>query len=351
MPARVALRELVERFGGTCDAPTDLQVTGFASIDDAGPDQLAFLTSARYRDAVAATRAGAVLVTQNDADALSGTGARLWICRDPYLHFARIAQWFEAANRPARPSGIHPSAVVDPTASIDASATIGPNVVIGARAIVAADVSIGAGSIVGEDSSLGAGSLLHANVTLYGGCRLGERCIVHAGAVIGSDGFGFARDKTGWVKIPQTGGVEIGSDVEIGANTTIDRGALNHTRIGDGVKLDNQIQVAHNVVIGEHTVMAALVGIAGSAVIGKRCMIGGAARIMGHVTIADDVVVSTQTFVSRSITKPGQYTGYFPMSDHASFERNAAVLRRLDGLRDRLKALEAGRPKNNDNDP
>ncbi len=183
--------------------------------------------------------------------------------------------------------------------------------------------------------------MLHPRAVLYDGCRVGARCVVHAGAVIGADGFGFAKDGARWLKIPQVGAVVVGDDVEIGANTTIDRGALADTRIGNGVKLDNQIQVGHNVQVGDDTIMAAMVGIAGSAVIGRRCMIGGAARIMGHVTIADDVVVSTQTFVSRSIAKPGQYTGYYPMSEHAAFEKNAAVLRRLDALRDRLRRLEA----------
>lgn len=340
MTARAALAVLVDRFGGTCNAPLDLDVTGFAALDEATPEQLAFVTQPRYRAAVATSRAAVVLVTARDAEALATESARLWICKDPYLHFARIAQWFDDANRVPEPAGVHATALVDASATIAADAYVGPHVVIGARARIGAGARIGAASIVDADSTIGAATRLHARVTVYTGCTIGARCILHSGVVVGSDGFGFAKDGPHWVKIPQTGGVVVGDDVEIGANTTIDRGALSDTVIGRGVKLDNQIQVAHNVRIGEDTIMAAFVGIAGSAVIGARCMIGGAARIMGHVTIADDVVVSTQTFVSRSIARPGQYTGYYPMSEHAAFEKSAAVLRRLDQLRDRVRSLE-----------
>ena len=346
MASRVSLAELVERFGGACRAPLDQVVSGFAALDVATPEHLAFVTSPRYRDAVASTQAAAVLVTAQDAahfDAAGETAAsgRLWVCSDPYLQFARVAQWFDAAQGMPSSPGVHPTASIAPSATVDATATIGPMAVVAADATIGAGVHIGASTVVGERSRVGTDSVVHAGVTIYHGCTIGARAIVHSGAVIGADGFGFAKDGPRWIKIPQVGGVRIGDDVEIGANTTIDRGALSDTVIGDGVKLDNQIQVAHNVVIGEHTIIAACVGIAGSAVIGRRCMIGGAARIMGHVTIADDVVVSTQTFVSRSITKAGRYTGYYPMAEHAAFEKNAAVLRRLDGLRDRVRQLES----------
>ncbi len=343
MSPRFTLSELAERFGGECRAPLDTRVRGFAALDDATGEDLAFVTAPRYRDAVATSAAAAVLVTPKDAETLADQSARLWVCKDPYLQFARIAQWFEAAARPAATPGVDASAVIDPAAGVDASASVGPLAVIEAGVVVGPRARIGAGCFVGAGTAIGADTLLHPGVKVYHGCRIGARGILHAGAVVGADGFGFAKDGARWVKIPQVGGVAIGDDVEIGANTTIDRGALDDTVIGDGVKLDNQIQVAHNVVIGEHTIMAAFVGIAGSAVIGKRCMIGGAARIMGHVTIADDVVVSTQTFVSRSITKPGQYTGYYPMAEHAAFEKSAAVLRRLDSLRDRVRTLESDR--------
>ena len=339
--ATCTLSDLVERFGGTCGGDLQRTVHGFASLETATDRELAFVTAARYRGAVAASRASAVLVTAKDAELLADQSDRLWICRDPYLQFARIAQHFESLGAVKAPAGIDPSAVVAADAHVDPSAVVGPLVVIGRGAHIAARVRIGAGSRIGDDVRIGEDGLLHPGTTIYPRCVVGSRCIVHSGAVIGADGFGFAKDGARWVKIPQVGGVTIGDDVEIGANTTIDRGALDDTVIGNGVKLDNQIQVGHNVRIGDDTIMAAFVGIAGSAVIGRRCMIGGAARIMGHVNIVDDVVVSTQTFVSRSISKPGQYTGYYPMAEHADFEKSAAVLRRLDGLRERVRRLEA----------
>ena len=339
--AACSLQELVDRFGGTCGGDLQRRVDGFAPLESATGTQLAFVTGARYRGAVAATTASAVLVTAKDAELLAPHADRLWVCRDPYLQFARIAQHFESLSGSREPPGIHPTAVVDAGARIDPSATIGPLVVIGAGVVIAARVRIGAASQVGTGSRIGEDALLHPSTTIYPGCTIGARCIVHSGAVIGADGFGFAKDGPHWIKIPQVGGVVLGDDVEIGANTTIDRGALEDTVIGNGVKLDNQIQIGHNVRVGDDTIMAAFVGVAGSAVIGERCLIGGAARIMGHVDIVDDVVVSTQTFVSRSIAKPGQYTGYYPMAEHAAFEKSAAVLRRLDGLRDRVRTLES----------
>ena len=338
--AASTLQDLVDRFGGVCGGDLRRRVGGFASLEAARPDQLAFVTGPRYRAAVAGSKASAVLVTAKDAELLAREVDRLWVCRDPYLQFARIAQHLDAKGRPAVSPAVDATAVVAADAVVDPSATLNAHVVVASGASIGPRVRVGAGSTVGEGCTVGDDTLLHPGVKIYPGCTIGRRCIVHAGAVIGADGFGFAKDGSHWVKIPQVGGVRIGDDVEIGANTTIDRGTLDDTVIGDGVKLDNQIQVGHNVHIGDDTIMAAFVGIAGSAIIGRRCMIGGAARIMGHVTIADDVVVSTQTFVSRSIAKAGQYTGYYPMAEHAAFEKSAAVLRRLDGLRDRVRRLE-----------
>lgn len=350
--ASCTLRELVERFGGTCGGDLGRKVHGFAPLDTATDRQLAFVTAAKYRGAVATSAAAAVLVTAKDAALLAGEADRLWVCADPYLQFARIAQYFETLAVRDEQAGIHSTAVIAADATIDPSAVVGPLVVVGRGAVVGARTRVGAGSHLGDGVRIGDDGLLHPRTTIYPGCVIGARCIVHSGAVIGADGFGFAKDGAHWVKIPQVGGVTIGDDVEIGANTTIDRGALDDTVIGHGVKLDNQIQVGHNVRIGDDTIMAAFVGIAGSAVIGRRCMIGGAARIMGHVNIVDDVVVSTQTFVSRSIARPGQYTGYYPMAEHADFEKSAAVLRRLDGLRERVRRLEAaGRDAKTDTDP
>ena len=350
--ASCTLQELVERFGGTCGGDLARSVRGFAPLESATDQQLAFVTAAKYRGAVATSAASAVLVTAKDAALLADEADRLWVCPDPYLHFARIAQYFESLVARDDRAGIHPTAVVSSDATIDPSAIVGPLVVVGRGVVVGARTRIGAGSQVGDGVRIGDDGLLHPRTTIYPRCVIGARCIVHSGAVIGADGFGFAKDGAHWVKIPQVGGVTIGDDVEIGANTTIDRGALDDTVIGHGVKLDNQIQVGHNVRIGDDTIMAAFVGIAGSAVIGRRCLIGGAARIMGHVTIVDDVVVSTQTFVSRSIMRPGQYTGYYPMAEHADFEKSAAVLRRLDGLRERVRRLEAtGRAAKSDAEP
>ena len=341
MSVPFTLRELVGRFGGACGGDLSRIVVGFAVLEEATHEQLAFVTSARYRGAVESSSAAAVLVSDKDAEHLGSQTERLWICRDPYLQFARIAQFIESANRPALASGIDPQAIVEQSARIAPSARIEAHAVVGARAVIGARVRVGVGTVIADGCTIGDETLIYPKVVVYPSCAIGARCIVHSGAVIGADGFGFAKDGSHWVKIPQVGGVTIGDDVEIGANTTIDRGALSDTRIGNGVKLDNQIQIGHNVQVGEDTIMAAFVGIAGSAIIGRRCMIGGAARIMGHVTIADDVVVSTQTFVSRSIAKPGQYTGYYPMSEHAAFEKSAAVLRRLDGLRERVRKLES----------
>ena len=344
--AACTLQDLVERFGGTCGGDLRRRVRGFAPLETATSDQLAFVTAARYRGAVAASAASAVLVTAKDAELLQEHAARLWVCRDPYLQFALVAQHFEALVAPTMVPGVDATAVVAAGARIDPSAVIGPLVVIGADVSIGARTRIGAGSRIGDGTRIGDDGLLHPGTTIYAGCTIGARCIVHSGAVIGADGFGFAKDGARWVKIPQGGGVTIGDDVEIGANTTIDRGALDDTVIERGVKLDNQIQVGHNVRIGADTIMAAFVGIAGSAVIGQRCMIGGAARIMGHVTIADDVVgVDADLREPFHLARPGQYTGYYPMAEHADFEKSAAVLRRLDGLRERVRRLEPRRPR------
>ncbi len=336
----VTIASLVEQFGGVCGGDLERRVDSFGSLTTAGPTQLAFVAAPRYGRDVPASRASAILVSAATAGQLPDESSRLWVCRDPYLQFARIAQFLETSSSGVAEGGIHGTAVVADDAQIDPSAVVGAGAVVGHGSTIAAGARVGAGSLIGDHVHIGAGSLVHAGVIIYAGCRLGRRCIVHGGAVIGADGFGFAKDGAHWIKIPQVGGVVIGDDVEVGANTTIDRGALDDTLIGNGVKLDNQIQIAHNVEIGDDTIIAACVGVAGSAIIGKRCMIGGAARIMGHVTIVDDTVISTQTFVSRSITRPAQYTGYYPMAEHAAFEKSAAVLRRLDGLRDRVRRLE-----------
>jgi UDP-3-O-[3-hydroxymyristoyl] glucosamine N-acyltransferase len=262
------------------------------------------------------------------------------VCADPYLAFARLTQWWAAqAARPAAP-GVHPSAVVHAQARVDPSATVGALAVIGAGAVVGAGAVIGSHAVLEDDAHVGARSHIGAGVFIGARCTLGERCIVHPGVVIGADGFGFAPHQGRWEKIEQLGAVRIGDDVEIGANTCIDRGALDDTVIGDGVKLDNLIQIGHNVRIGAGTAMAGCVGVAGSARIGARCTFGGGAIVLGHLEIVDEVHVSAATVVTRSILRPGQYSGVFPFDDNAAWEKNAATLRQLHSLRERLRALE-----------
>jgi UDP-3-O-[3-hydroxymyristoyl] glucosamine N-acyltransferase len=262
------------------------------------------------------------------------------ITPDPYLYFAKLTQWWAARVRPAVSPGAHVTAVIAPSASIDESVHIGPGVVIEEGAEIGAGASIGAQCFIGRNVKIGAGSRLAPRVTVMFDCSIGERCIVHSGVVIGADGFGFAPVAGQWEKIEQLGAVRIGNDVEIGANTCIDRGALGDTVLEDGVKLDNLIQIGHNVRIGAYTAMAGNVGVAGSAIIGSRCQIGGAANILGHLTLADDVHVSVATVVTRSIHQPGLYSGSFPFDDNSSWEKNAATLRQLHTLRDRVRALE-----------
>lgn len=333
MPVR--LDEIVARFGGDLTGDGSVLVAGIATLDEAGPQQLSFLSNSKYRVRLRTTSAAAVIVAP---DAAADCPVARIVTPQPYLYYARVAQWLNPRPRP--PMGIHPSAVVE--TAIPASASIGANVRIGAATVVGENVVVEANCSIGADCQIGADSWINAGVNVYSACCIGARAIIHSGAVIGSDGFGFAREPDGaWVKIPQTGRVIIGDDVEIGANTTVDRGALDDTVIEDGVKLDNQIQVAHNVRIGAHTAMAGCVGIAGSARIGRRCTVGGAAVILGHLTIADDVNISSGTLVAKSITRAGTYTGTVPFLEHGEWLKNFSRLRHLDALADKIRALEA----------
>lgn len=323
-----------------------LRIHRIGPLDGADAHTLSFLANPRYRQQLAGTGAGCVIV----APALAEEAARARAvirCDDPYLAFARATQWWARQQRQAPAAGIHPSAVVDPSAQVDPSASIGPLAVVGAGAVIEAAAVLGAHVVVGDGAQVGPGARLAARVTLGERCRIGARGIVHGGAVIGADGFGFAPDRGRWEKIEQLGAVRIGDDVEIGANTCIDRGALGDTEIGDGVKLDNLIQIAHNVRIGAHTAMAGCVAIAGSTVIGAHCTLGGGAGVVGHVQLVDHVHVSAYTLVSRSILKPGRYSGVYPFDDNAAWEKNAATLRQLHGLRERLRGLERRLPDKN----
>jgi UDP-3-O-[3-hydroxymyristoyl] glucosamine N-acyltransferase len=329
------LDEIVARLGGDLAGNGTLTVSRVAPLDKAASGDITFLSNPKYRSSLIATGATAVIVT---AEAASACPVAAIITAQPYLYFARVAQLLNPPLRP--PAGVHPAAVVESplpaSVSVGAHARIGQNVTVGENTIVEA------GTVIADDCSIGNDCWLYANVSIYSRTRIGARAIIHSGAVIGADGFGFARERDGsWVKIPQTGGVVIGDDVEIGANTTIDRGAIDATEIGHGVKLDNQIQVAHNVHIGDHTAIAGCVGIAGSARIGRRCTFGGAAMVLGHLEIADDVNVSSGTMVAKSITKAGSYTGWVPFLEHSEWLKNYSRLRHLDALADRIRALEA----------
>jgi UDP-3-O-[3-hydroxymyristoyl] glucosamine N-acyltransferase len=330
-----SLREIVERFGGALVGDPQVQVSRVATLENATPDAIAFLANERYLSKLGTTRAAAVIVGEPARDAT--TLPRI-VCANPYAYFARVSALFNPP-RAIRP-GVHPSAVLAPTAWVSPDAEIGPCAVIGARARIGAGCLIGAGCQVGDDVAIGADTRLYARVTIYPGCTIGSRVVLHSGVVIGADGFGFALDGERWLKVPQIGRVIVGDEVEIGANTTVDRGTLDDTVIEEGAKLDNLIQIAHNVRIGAHTVIAACVGIAGSARIGRHCRIGGASRIVGHVTIADRVEISPFTLVGKSIDRAGRYTGIYSFEEHRSWRKNAAYLRHLAELAERVRELE-----------
>ena len=331
----VTLGQIAARFGLVLRGDPATRIERVAELEHATPGSLAFLADAKHRRYLASTGASAVVL---DAASVPDCTVAALISDNPRAAYARIAGWLHP--EPELLPGIHPSAVVAADARIDPSAEIGAQAVVGAGASIGARVLVGPGSVIGARAVIGADTRLVARVTLYRQVRIGERCLVHAGAVIGADGFGIARDRDGWVKVPQIGDVVIGNDVEIGANTTIDRGAIGDTVIEDDVKLDNQIQVGHNVRIGAHTAIAACSGISGSTTIGKRCLIGGQAGIAGHLEIADDVVVLGQSMVSHSILKAGAYAAAVPASEAGGWRRVVARLRHLDELFDRVRKLE-----------
>lgn len=337
----VRLRDLVERFGGQLVGDPELVVAAIAPLDSAGGAHISFLSNSKLRALAAQSQAAALILSPLDDPTVSATyeGARI-VTTNPYAYFARTAQYFASlAETPAAP-GVHPSAVVDKDAIVDPTAHVGPNVTIEAGAVVGAHAVVDAGCFIGREARIGESTHLFANVTFHAGCSIGARGIVHSGAVIGTDGFGFAVEGGKYIKIPQTGRVVIGDDVDIGANTCIDRGALADTVIEDGVKLDNQIQIGHNCHIGANTAMAGCVGVAGSAKIGKGCTFGGAAMVLGHLEIADNVHISSGSMVSRSVLEPGQYTGFYPLAKNAEWERSAAIVRNLASMREKIRSLE-----------
>ncbi|MDD5058390.1 MAG: UDP-3-O-(3-hydroxymyristoyl)glucosamine N-acyltransferase [Sideroxydans sp.] len=329
------LAEIVARFGGRVEGDGATRVSQIATLDCANAGQIAFLTNAKYRKQLEATRASAVILSEADADA---TQMPRIVAANPYSYFARLSAFLNPLREYA--PGIHPSAVIGQGAQVSPQAHIGAHVWIGEGASVGAGTVVMVGCSIGENASIGENTRLYPRVVVYHDCVVGNHVIAHSGAVIGADGFGIAMDEGRWLKIPQIGRVVIGDHVEIGANTTIDRGALNDTIIEEGVKLDNQIQIAHNVRVGAHTAMAGCVGVAGSASIGRYCRIGGGAIILGHLQVAENVEVSSGTVVTKSIREAGTYTGTFPFGENREWRKNAAQLRHLDEMADRIKKLE-----------
>lgn len=324
------LASIVEALGGELHGDANLLIEGLAPLESADSTQLSFLSHPKYQHLLPASKAGCVIVSPPFRDVGAARGACI-VTDQPYLYYARVTQlWKKTLAAPAGPL-IHPSAVIDPLAQVHPSAHIGALCVVEAGAVI------------------GAQTVLKSRVTLGERCVVGERCLIHSGAVIGADGFGFAPNAGAWEKIEQLGAVRIGNDVEIGANTCIDRGALQDTVIEDGVKLDNLIQIGHNVHIGKHTAMAGCAGVAGSATIGAHCTVGGGAIVLGHLTLADGVHISAASVATRSIHKPGHYTGMFPIDDNAAWEKNAASLKHLASLRERIRALEAQLAQKNSN--
>ena len=334
MPA-LTLADLQVHLGGTIRGNPAKTITSAASLENAHSDQLSFIVSPKYVVQALASEAGLLIVPESLAESLS---VDCLVVANPHAAFAQALILLHP--EPRQPVGIHPAAMVSPEAEIGTGASIGPGAVVAAGAVIGAGSIVGAQCYIGPNAHLGEGCLLHPRATVLHGCRLGQNVVLQPGCVIGGDGFGLAWEDEHWSKIPQVGRVILGDDVEVGANTTIDRGALDDTVIEEGVKLDNQIQIAHNCRIGRHTAIAACVGIAGSTRIGAYCQIGGAAMIIGHLEICDRVTVSAGTFVAKDIKTPGVYTSVQPLMPHEDWKRNAAHLRHLDSLSRRIRALE-----------
>ena len=329
------LQELAELLGAELRGAADCQINGMGTLQHARPDQLAFLANASYRKQLADTKAGAVLLKAEDAEGYTGN---CLVVADPYLAYARLSHQFD--RKPVAQNGIHPSAVIASTAQIAATACMGPGVVVEDEAVIGERVVLGAHTFVGARSSIGADGWLAPRVSLYHDVHIGERVIIQSGAVLGGEGFGFAKQDGEWLKIAQIGGVRVGNDVEIGANTTVDRGALDDTKIGNDVKLDNQIMIAHNVEVGDHTAMAACVGISGSTKIGRNCMLAGGVGLVGHIEICDNVFITGMTMVTHSITEPGAYSSGTAMQSAGEWKKNAVRFRQLDTMAKRIRALE-----------
>lgn len=332
----VTLAELARRVHGTVRGQQGAAIERVAPLAGAGPQDIAFLADRKYQKLLAETKAGAVILREADIGDYAGNAL---VVANPHLAFAQVAAILHPA--PASVVGVHASALVVPGAQVSPTVSVGPLAVIDEEAVLGEHAQVGPGCYVGRGAIIGAGTRLVANVYIGDGCVVGRDCVLHPGAVIGADGFGFAKDGERWHKVPQLGRAVLGDEVEVGANTTIDRGALADTVIGNGVKLDNLVHVAHNVRIGDNTAIAAQVGIAGSTTVGQRCTIGGQAGIVDHLTIVDDVHITAGTLVTGSIDKPGVYSASLKAQPVEAWRRNAARLRHLDELARRVQALEA----------
>jgi UDP-3-O-[3-hydroxymyristoyl] glucosamine N-acyltransferase len=327
--------ELAKLVDGKIIGDDSAEISGVGTLQSAQPGELSFIYQDKFRPFLQDSKASVVLMREGDTEGFSGNAI---VVDNPYVAYAKLCAVIYDDG--VRLSGSHASAVIDPGATIAESAWIGPNTVIEAGAEIGANVFIGPGSVVGKNAKVGAGTKLVANVTLYHECEVGEHGLIHAGAVIGSDGFGFANENKHWIKIPQVGRVIIGNEVEIGANTAIDRGAIGDTIIRDGVKIDNQVHIAHNVDIGEDSAIAGCVGIAGSTKIGKRFAVGGVSGINGHIEICDDVTCTGMSMVTRTINEPGVYSSGIPAEPNKEWRRNVVRFRQLDKLEKRIKQLE-----------
>ncbi|BCS45953.1 UDP-3-O-(3-hydroxymyristoyl) glucosamine N-acyltransferase [Pseudomonas amygdali pv. tabaci str. ATCC 11528] len=335
MSITIKLGQLAEFLGATLRGDKDIEITGLATLQEAGPGQVSFLANPKYRKLLVDTQATAVLLKPADADGYNGNAL---VVPDTYLAYARISHFFDP--KPRSSAGVHPTAVIAEDALIDPAASIGAFAVIESGVRIAAGVAIGAHCFIGARCEIGEDGWLAPRVTLYHDVRIGKRVVIQSGAVLGGEGFGFAKDKGIYHKVAQIGGVTLGDDVEVGVNTAIDRGALADTRIGNGVKLDNQIQIAHNVQVGDHTAMAACVGISGSTKIGKHCMLAGGVGLVGHIDICDGVYITGMTMVTHSITEPGSYSSGTAMQPAAEWRKSAARLRKIDDMARRLQKLE-----------
>ncbi|WOT04233.1 UDP-3-O-(3-hydroxymyristoyl)glucosamine N-acyltransferase [Shewanella youngdeokensis] len=329
------LKVLAEHLKADVQGDDSVEITAVGTLNSASPGQITFLANSKYRSQLESTMASAVLMTPADSEGFSGNAI---VLKDPYVGFARIAQLLDTT--PAAAMAIHPSAQIASSAMLGEGVAIGANAVISDNVIIGNNVQIGAGCVVGQDSVIGSNCLLWANVTLYHNVHMGQDCIIHSGAILGSDGFGYANERGQWIKIPQTGGVRIGDRVEIGAGTTIDRGAIDHTEIHDGVILDNQVQIAHNVVVGVNTAIAGCSVVAGSVTIGQHCIIGGNSAISGHLNICDGVHITGSTNITSEVREPGVYSSATVAMDNKVWRKNTVRFRQLDSLFQRVKTLE-----------